>query len=106
MIELLILIFSCPSTIPLGSNVWNVKVSTNSSRGTPYCSPLETAIAKQPSTPLRVAPSFAISIKISPRVPSGYSPVLRYTLWPAILASWVQPSLLSGSRNRGLFIPE
>ena len=57
-----------------------MNVSTNSSRGTPYCSPLETAIAKQPSTPLRVAPSFAMSIKTSPRVPSGYSPVLRYTL--------------------------
>ena len=28
--------FSCPSTMPLGSNVWNVKVSTNSSSGTPY----------------------------------------------------------------------
>ena len=105
MIELLILIFSCPSTIPLGSKVWKVNVSTNSSRGTPYWSPFETAIAKQPSTPLRVAPSLAISINTSPRVPSGYSPVLRYTLWPAILASWVQPSLLSGRRNLGLFTP-
>ena len=105
MIELLILIFSWPSTIPLGSNVWNVNVSTNSSNGTPYCKPLETAIAKQPSTPLRVAPSLAISINTSPRVPSGYSPVLRYTLCPAILASCVQPSLLSGRRNLGLFTP-
>ena len=77
MIELLILIFSCPSTIPLGSKVWKVKVSTNSSSGTPYWRPLDTAIAKQPKTPLRVAPSFAISIKTSPNVPSGYSPVLR-----------------------------
>ena len=77
MIELLIFIFSCPSTIPLGSNVWKVKVSTNSSRGTPYWSPLDTAIAKHPRTPLSVAPSLAMSIKTSPSVPSGYSPVLR-----------------------------
>ena len=103
--ELLIFIFSCPSTIPLGSKVWKVNVSTNSSKGTPYCSPFETAIAKQPSTPLRVAPSLAISMNTSPRVPSGYSPVRRYTLWPAILASCVHPSLLSGRRNLGLFTP-
>ena len=63
--------------MPLGSKVWNVNVSTNSSRGTPYWSPLDTAIAKQPRTPLRVAPSLAISMKTSPNVPSGYSPVLK-----------------------------
>ena len=105
MIELLILMFSCPSTIPLGSKVWKVNVSTNSSSGTPYCSPFETAIAKHPSTPLRVAPSLAISIKTSPNVPSGYSPVLKYTLCPATLASCVHPSLLSGSKNLGLLTP-
>ena len=80
-------------------------MSTNSSRGTPYCKPFETAIAKQPNTPLSVAPSFAISINTSPRVPSGYSPVLRYTLCPAILASCVHPSLLSGNKKRGLVVP-
>ena len=103
--ELLILIFSWPSTMPRGSKVWKVKVSTNSSSGTPYWSPFETAIAKQPKTPLSVAPSFAMSIKTSPNVPSGYSPVLRYTLCPATLASCVQPCLLSGSKNLGLLMP-
>jgi hypothetical protein len=34
-------------------------------------------------------PSLARSMKISPRVPSSYSPVRRYTLWPPIRASWV-----------------
>ena len=77
MIELLIFMFSCPSTIPLGSKVWNVNVSTNSSRGTPYWRPLDTAMAKQPKTPFSVAPSFAMSINTSPNVPSGYSPVLK-----------------------------
>ena len=62
-------------------------------------------MAKQPRTPFRVAPSLAISINTSPRVPSGYSPVLRYTLWPAILASCVHPSRLSGSKNLGLLTP-
>ena len=62
-------------------------------------------MAKHPRTPLSVAPSFAISMKTSPSVPSGYSPVLRYTLWPAILASWVNHSLLSGNKNLALFVP-
>ena len=91
--------------MPLGSKVWKVNVSTNSSRGTPYWRPLETAIAKHPRTPLSVAPSLAISIKISPSVPSGYSPVLKYTLCPATFASCVQPSLLSGNKNLGLLTP-
>ena len=43
----------------------------------PYCKPIETAIAKLFIKLLNAAPSLCISIKISPREPSIYSPVLR-----------------------------
>ena len=73
-IEVVVLIFGC-STIPAGSNLVNTNFSTNSSSGTPYCKPTEIAMAKQFIILRMVAPSLAISINISPNVPSLYSPV-------------------------------
>jgi hypothetical protein len=35
------------------------------------------------------APSLCMSMKISPRRPSSYSPVRKYTLWPPTTAFWV-----------------
>ena len=39
-------------------------------------------------------------MKISPIVPSSYSPVRRKTLFPATRASWVKPPRRAGSRRR------
>ena len=75
--------------MPLGSKRVNTKASTNSSRGTPYWSPREMAMAKQFIRERKAAPSLCMSTKISPRVPSSYSPVRRYTLCPPIVAFWV-----------------
>src|SRR3989304_5674261 len=105
MIELAILMLGWPSTMPRGSNVWNVNDSTNSSSGTPYWRPLETAMAKHPRMPRRVAPSLARSMNNSPSVPSPYSPVRRKILWPPTLASWVHPARRLGRRNRGRVTP-
>ena len=52
-------------------------LSTNSSSGTPYCSPTEVAIAKLFIRLRKAAPSLCISMKISPSRPSSYSPVWR-----------------------------
>ena len=71
MIELL------PCTIPAGSKRVKVKASTNSSSGTPYCSPTLIAIAKLFIIARKAAPSLCMSMKISPSDPSGYSPVRR-----------------------------
>ena len=68
---------SLPVTMPEGSKRVKVKESTYSSRGTPYCNPIETAIAKLFMSDLKAAPSLCISMKISPRLPSSYSPVLK-----------------------------
>jgi len=45
--DVLFSIFACPSTGPAGSKRVKVKVSTSSSRGTPYCRVLEVSTAKQ-----------------------------------------------------------
>ena len=42
-----------------------------------------------------VAPSFAISINISPSVPSPYSPVRKNTAWPPTLLLIVNPRRLA-----------
>ena len=88
------------STKPFGSKRVNVNFSTNSSSGTPYCKPIETAIAKQLMTLRNDAPSLCRSTNISPSVPSAYSPVRRNTVWPAIFAFCVHPRRLAGSRLR------
>src|SRR5687767_39196 len=93
------------STGPWGSNREKVKTSINSFRGTPYWRPSDTEIAKQFIIDRKAAPSLARSTKISPIVPSSYSPVRRYTFWPAMRASCVKPERLRGRRNRlGLWL--
>ena len=77
MTEVDILMRSLPLTMPLGSNRVKTKASTNSSRGTPCCRPSEIAIAKQFIRERKAAPSLCMSRKISPTVPSWYSPVRR-----------------------------
>ena len=84
MIDVDILIRSLPETIPFGSKRVKMNASTNSSSGTPYCKPRETAMAKEFMRLLNAAPSLCISMKTSPMVPSSYSPVRRYTLWPPV----------------------
>ena len=68
---------SLPSTMPWGSNRVNVNASTNSSSGTPYCRPMEMAMAKLFIRLRNAAPSLCMSMKISPSDPSSYSPVRR-----------------------------
>jgi hypothetical protein len=95
--------FGC-STKPAGSNLVKTNFSTYSSSGTPYCNPIEMAIAKQFSMLRMVAPSLAISIKISPMVPSAYSPVRRKMVWPLILAFCVKPRRLAGRERRSTML--
>src|SRR5215216_162197 len=101
MIDVAILMCGFPDTIPFGSNRVNTKASVNSSSGTPCCKPSDTAMAKQLVIDRNAAPSLCMSMKISPRAPSSYSPVRRYTLWLPIRAFCVYPARRSGSRRRG-----
>jgi hypothetical protein len=64
-----------PCTKPEGSKRVKVKASTYSSSGTPYCRPSDTAMAKLFIIARKAAPSLCMSMKISPRRPSAYSPV-------------------------------
>ena len=68
---------SLPVTGPAGSKRVKTKASTNSSRGTPYCRPMEMAMAKLFISERKAAPSLCMSMKISPSSPSSYSPVCR-----------------------------
>src|SRR5881296_1196862 len=68
---------------PEGSKrVW-LNLSTNTLSGTPYCRAIEQVVAKLSITPDSVDPSFAMTMKISPGVPSSYMPIVRYPSWPA-----------------------
>src|SRR5262252_1688069 len=68
---------------PEGSNrVW-LNLSTRTFSGTPYCSAIEHVVAKLSMTPDSVEPSFAMTMKISPGVPSSYMPMVRYPSCPA-----------------------
>ena len=73
-------ILSFPKTFPEGSNLVSIKASTYSSSGTPYCKPKDIAIAKLFIIAFTNSPSLFVSIKISPILPSLYSPVCKYTL--------------------------
>ena len=59
---------------PLGSNRMWANFETNTSSGTPYWMPTETAIMNAFMRPARVVPSLAMSTKMSPGSPSGNSP--------------------------------
>ena len=59
-----------------------------------------TAIAKQFMSDRNAAPSLCMSMKISPREPSSYSPVRRKTLWPPTRASCVNPRRFVERRTR------
>ena len=67
-------------------------------------------IAKQFISERKAAPSLCMSMKISPSVPSSYSPVRRKTLWPPTRASCVKPRRFLGRRwrtvggGRGAFV--
>ena len=58
------------------------------------------AIAKQFISERKAAPSLCMSMKISPSVPSSYSPVRRKILCPPTLASCVKPRRFFGRRTR------
>ena len=60
-----------------GSNLVPTNALINSSKGTPYCNPSETAIAKLFIKALTNSPSLLVSINISPILPSSYSPVCK-----------------------------
>ena len=60
--------------IPLGSNRMCANFETYTSSGTPYCMPSDTEIMIEFIRPARVVPSLAMSTKMSPGVPSSYSP--------------------------------
>jgi hypothetical protein len=62
---------------PDGSNRWCANLRTRASSGTPYCNAIEHVVAKLSMTPESVEPSFAITMKISPGVPSSYMPIVR-----------------------------
>ena len=68
---------SLPVTGPAGSKRVKTKASTNSSSGTPYCRPIEIAMAKLFIRLRKAAPSLCMSMNISPSRPSSYSPVRR-----------------------------
>src|SRR5690625_7069390 len=53
---------------PLGSNRMWLNFEHRSSSGTPYCSAIETAVAKASISPAMVDPCFAIGMKISPGI--------------------------------------
>ena len=88
-IDVAVKILSFPWTLPEGSNFVPTKALINSSSGTPYCRPKDTAIAKLFIRALTNSPSLLVSIKISPIFPSSYSPVCKYTLWSPIVAFWM-----------------
>jgi hypothetical protein len=48
-----------------------MNLATKDSSGTPYCRPIETAIANASITPESVEPCFEVFRKISPRPSSG-----------------------------------
>ncbi len=70
MIDLAIGISGLPVK-PLGSKRAWANLSTSALSGTPYCSDMETTVAKESIRPLTVEPSLAILRKISPGVPSA-----------------------------------
>ena len=75
--DVAILMVSLPVTVPDGSKRVKVKASTYSSKGTPYCRPMEMAMAKLFIKERNAAPSLCMSIKISDNRPSSYSPVRK-----------------------------
>src|SRR6266852_1571693 len=88
---------SLPSTMPDGSKRVKVKASTNSSSGTPYCRPIEIAMAKLFINERKAEPSLCMSMKISASLPSSYSPLRQL----AALGSLEDPldDLLDDDRN-------
>ena len=61
---------------PDGSKRTWENFSTSASRGTPYCSAIEMEVANASMRPEIVDPSFAMTRKISPGVPSSYMPTV------------------------------
>jgi hypothetical protein len=64
-----------------GSNRVFVSLSTSVLSGTPYCRPMEIEIARPSMKPESVEPSLDILMKISPAMPSSYTPTVRYPSW-------------------------
>ncbi len=61
---------------PEGSKRMWLNLSTNPLSGTPYCSAMEIAVAKESIRPEIVEPSFDMVMKISPGWPSSYMPAM------------------------------
>ena len=59
---------------PLGSKRMWLNFETYTSSGTPYWRPSETEIMNEFISPASVVPSFAMSTKMSPGVPSSNRP--------------------------------
>ena len=59
---------------PDGSKRRCESFETYTSGGTPYCRPIDTAIISEFIRPAIVVPSFAMSTKMSPGVPSSNTP--------------------------------
>lgn len=76
--------------------------STRVARGVPYCRAMENVRANASITALSADPAFATSMNTSPRAPSSYSPNVRYTTTPPILALTRGAFLLFGKRFRVL----
>ena len=74
-----------------GSNFVNVNASTYSSSGTPYCNPRRWKLQNYSSLRGKQRLPLCISMKISPNLPSSYSPVRKNTVCPPTFAFWVYP---------------
>src|SRR5262249_18711238 len=74
-----------------------VNLLTSASRGTPYWSVSEIAVAKESMRPEMVDPSFDIRRKISPGLPSSKRPTVTYPSCPATENLGVIERVSSGS---------
>src|SRR2546429_3165419 len=88
------------SVIPAGSKRMLVNFDTYVSSGTPYWSPIETAIENASITPARVEPCLDILRNTSPRPSSGYDEAVRYPSAPATENDTVSDGRFFGSRLR------
>ena len=78
------------SVMPAGSKRMLVNALTKAGRGTPYCRPWLTEMAKASMMPARVEPCFETLMNTSPGRPSSYSPTVTKPLQSATRNSKVR----------------